>query len=95
MPYSEHRRHTLDSIEQEVESLRVQLEKKREQRDELNQELLSIGSHRSEGVDLVELVRTSERLEKQLSEVQIDMQHIDTRIWRLRHRAERLRHNSY
>ncbi len=94
MPYSEHRTHTLETIEQEIESLRVQLDKKRELRDSLNQQLLSIGARNRKGEDMIALVRESEKLEKQISEIQIDMQHLDTRVWRLRHRAERLRHVS-
>ncbi len=93
MPHSEHKKHTLEAIEQEIESLRLQLEKKKELRDSLNQQILSLGSHETGSLDKIALVREAERLEKLVSEIQIDIQHLDTRIWRLRHRADRIHHD--
>ncbi len=92
MAYSEHRKRTLELLEQEIVTLHEELEKKKKLRDSLNQELLSLSDKREKTKDMVSLIRDSESLQKRIGESLIDIQHIDTKIWRLKHRAERLRH---
>jgi prefoldin subunit 5 len=87
------RRHSVERMDAEVVRLEKQLRKMRDAHDDLQQEMFDICRKLKDAPDSGVLVKKTEDLKKRISDSMVDIHHLDARISRVKHRAERLRRN--
>lgn len=87
------RRHSVERMEAEVVRLEKELQKMRSGHADLQQALFDISKKMKDAPDAGTLVRKTEELKKRISDSMVDIHHLDARISRIKHRAERLRRN--
>jgi hypothetical protein len=62
--------------------------------DDLSQQLLNLARKSEVGKDPIEIIHQGERIQQQISENLIDIRHLDKKIARIKHRANRMKHIS-
>lgn len=87
------RRHSVERMEADVIRLEKELQKMRSSHADLQQALFDISKKMKDAPDTGALVRKTEELKKRISDSMVDIHHLDARISRIKHRAERLRRN--
>lgn len=87
------RKHSIERMDAEVVRLEKELHKMRSEHDDLQQALFDISKRVKESPDTLSVVRKTEELKKRISDSMVDIHHLDAKISRIKHRAERLRRN--
>jgi SMC interacting uncharacterized protein involved in chromosome segregation len=87
------RKHSIERMDAEVVRLEKDLQKMRSEHESLQQSLFDITKKAKDAPDALSVVRKSEELKKRISDSMVDIHHLDAKISRIKHRAERLRRN--
>ena len=87
------RRHSVERMDAEVVRLEKDLHKMRKAHEDLQQALFDASKKLKDIPDSSSLVKRTEEIKKQISDSMVDIHHLDARISRIKHRAERLRRN--
>jgi predicted nucleic acid-binding Zn-ribbon protein len=85
------RKHSVEKMEAEIERLEHALQSMRSHHDALQQSLFDVCKKLKGAPDSKTLIQKTEVLKKQLSDSMVDIHHLDARISKIRHRADRLR----
>ncbi|MGE0075666.1 MAG: hypothetical protein AB7S52_10595 [Sphaerochaetaceae bacterium] len=93
MTLREIRKHAVEHMEAEAVRLEKDLIKMRAIHGKLQLELFDAGKRLDSSPASGSLVKQTEDLQKRISEIVVTMHHLDARISRIKHRAERLRRN--
>ena len=91
MTLSDMRRYSLGRMDEEIGRLEQKLHKMRAEHDVMQQSLFDVCKRLKDAPTSGNLVRRTEELKKQLSDSMVDIHHLDARISKLKHRADRLR----
>lgn len=87
------RKHSIERMDAEVVRLEKDLQKMRSEHESLQQSLFDITKKAKDTPDALSVIRKSEELKKRISDSMVDIHHLDAKISRIKHRAERLRRN--
>ncbi|WP_422478890.1 hypothetical protein [Pleomorphochaeta sp. DL1XJH-081] len=87
------RKHSIERMDAEVVRLEKDLQKMRSEHESLQQSLFDITKKAKDAPDALSVVKKSEELKKRISDSMVDIHHLDAKISRIKHRAERLRRN--
>ncbi len=87
------RKHSVERMDAEVVRLEKDLQKMRKAHEDLQQTLFDASKKLKDIPDSSSLVKKTEEIQKQISDSMVDIHHLDARISRIKHRAERLRRN--
>ncbi len=79
-------------MEQEIESLERVIKKKRALHDDLSQELLDVVMKKDGGMDQIQIIHKSEKIQQEIRENLTDIRHLDKKIAKMKHRANRMKH---
>lgn len=81
----------VERMELEIIHLGKELTKMKGRHDSLNQKLFDTVRNLDESPSSSQLLRETERLKQDISDIVVSIHHMDARISRIKHRAERLR----
>ena len=91
MTLRDNRLSSMSQLQKEIEHLEDCMKKKKKLHDNLSQELLNLARKSEVGKDPIEIIHQSERIQQQISENLIDIRHLDKKIARIKHRANRMK----
>lgn len=85
------RKSSVERMDSDIVRLEDSLHKMRAKHDDLQQSLFDLSKKMRDAPISAALVRKTEELKKQISDSMVDIHHLDAKISKLRHRADRLR----
>jgi predicted nucleic acid-binding Zn-ribbon protein len=85
------RKFSVDKMDAEIARLEGRLQKMRKDHDVLQQTLFDVCKKLNEAPDSHTLIKHTEDLKKKISDSMTDIHHLDARISKVKHRADRLR----
>ena len=77
-------------LEKEIESLEKNMKKMKKLHEELSQDLLNLVGKLDAQKDPIDVIHKSEKLQQQISENLTDMRHLDKKMAKMKHRANRM-----
>ena len=91
MTLSDMRKYSQSKMDEEIKRLEQKLRKMRVDHDAMQQSLFNVCKKLKDAPASGKLIRQTEEMKKQLSDSMVDIHHLDARISKLKHRADRLR----
>ncbi len=92
MTLQDNRLESIGALQKEIESLEVILKKKHKLHESLSQSLLNLVGKPDEVKGNTRMFQDSERIQQLIRENLTDIHHLDTKIAKMRHRANRMKH---
>lgn len=94
MTLRDHRLTAMNLLLKEIEVLQKELKKKKKLHDDLSGELLNVMGKSEIVKDSVDVIQKSEKIQQQISENLIDIRHLDKKISKMKHRANRTKQSN-
>jgi Txe/YoeB family toxin of Txe-Axe toxin-antitoxin module len=90
MTLRDNRLTSMRQLQQEIETLEKDMKKRKKLHEELSQELLNLVMKSEVGKDPIDIIHKSEKIQQQISENLTDIRHLDKKISKMKHRANRM-----
>jgi len=91
MTLRENRLTAMGLLLKEIETLEKNMQKRKALHEDFSVELLNLVGRREVGKDPVEVIHKSEKIQQQISENLTDIRHLDKKIAKMKHRANRMK----